>query len=132
LILAKIHLFLDGINYASEIVFDNGKPISPMKLQKEVYVYLRETLKLKSQTSCNIPRQVAGCYKTLSKQKKSKWQKVQFSPFSMTFSYKRDFTINKDTAKIITLNGRKAYSILNYAMQNSILMVHENIRHPRL
>jgi len=106
--------YSDGMNYASEFVFDNGKPIPAMKLQKEVYSYLRETLKLKSQMSCNIPRQVAGCYKTLKKQKKPKWQKVEFSPSSMTFSYKRDFVIDEDTVKITTINGRKAYSILNY------------------
>ena len=61
--------YSDGMNYASEIVFDNGKPISSMKLQKEVYPHLREILKLKSQMSCNIPRQVAGCYKTLKNRK---------------------------------------------------------------
>ncbi|WP_462271926.1 hypothetical protein [Methanohalophilus sp.] len=99
--------YSDGMNYASEFVFDKGKPISSMKLQREVYSYLREILKLKSQMSCNIPRQVAGCYKTLYKQKTSKWQKVEFSPSSMTFSYKRDFTVSEDTVKITTINGRK-------------------------
>ncbi|RSD35563.1 MAG: transposase, IS605 OrfB family, partial [Methanohalophilus sp.] len=106
--------YSDGMNYASEIVFDKGKPIPAMKLQQEVYSYLRETLKLKSQMSCNIPGQVAECYKTLHKQKKAKWQKVRFSPSSMTFSYKRDFVIDENMVKITTINGRKAYSILNY------------------
>jgi transposase len=43
-----------------------------------------------------------------------KGQKVEFSPSSMTFSYKRDFTVSEDTVKITTINGRKSYSILNY------------------
>lgn len=29
--------YSDGMNYASEIVFDKGKPIAAMKLQQEVY-----------------------------------------------------------------------------------------------
>ncbi|TGC10625.1 RNA-guided endonuclease InsQ/TnpB family protein [Methanolobus halotolerans] len=105
--------YSDGMNYTSKVLFDNGKPMGAMKLQKLVYPYLRENLELKSQMSCNIPRQVAGCYKTLKKNK-AKWQRVEFSPTSMTFSYKRDFTIDRDTVKITTINGRKPYSILNY------------------
>lgn len=103
-----------GMNYVSNVLFDNGKPMGAMKLQKIVYSHLRENLELKSQMSCNIPRQVAGCYKTLNKDKKAKWQQVEFAPTSMTFSYKRDFTIDENTVKITTINGRKAYSILNY------------------
>jgi putative transposase len=106
--------YSDGMNYVSNILFDNGKPMGAMKLQKIVYSHLRENLGLKSQMSCNIPRQVAGCYKTLNKDKKTKWQQVEFAPTSMTFSYKRDFTIDENTVKITTNNGRKAYSILKY------------------
>jgi IS605 OrfB family transposase len=112
-----MHKFSDGMNYTSKVLFDNGKPMGANKLQKLVYNYLRESLNLKSQMSCNIPRQVAGTYKTLMEQIKkgeAKWQEITYNPTSMTFSYKRDFTISKDTVKITTINGRKSYSILNY------------------
>ena len=72
-----------GMNYVSEIVFENGKVIPARKLQPIVYGYLRENIGLKSQVSCNIPRQVAGTYKTiveLAKIGMSYWQKVNYSP----------------------------------------------------
>jgi putative transposase len=73
---------------------------------------------LKSQVSCNIPRQVAGSYKTLVDQikyKKTKWQKLFYAPSSMTLSYKRDFTIKEDSVSITTFSsGRKTYKIRNY------------------
>jgi len=78
--------YSDGMNYTSEVLFDKGKPIPAMKLQQEVYPYLREILKLKSQMSCNIPRQVAGCYKTLHKQKRAK---------SRVFAVINDFFLQK-------------------------------------
>ena len=110
--------YSDGMNYVSEIVFQNGKVIPAMKLQKMVYPYLREKIGLKSQVSCNIPRQVAGSYKTLLEQikcKKTKWQKLQYTPSSMTLSYKRDYTITEDSVSITTFSsGRKTYNIQNY------------------
>ena len=56
------------MNYVSEVVFQNGKLIPARKLQPLVYGYLRNNIGLKSQVSCNIPRQVAGTYKTLLEQ----------------------------------------------------------------
>lgn len=110
--------YSEGMNYVSDIVFQNGKVIPAMKLQKMVYPYLRENIGLKSQVSCNIPRQVAGSYKTLLEQvkcKKTKWQKLQYAPSSMTLSYKRDYTITEDFVSITTFSsGRKTYQIQNY------------------
>jgi len=43
-----------------------------------VYAHLRGNICLKSQLSCNIPRQVAGTYKTIVELEKtgmSQWQK---------------------------------------------------------
>ena len=109
--------YSDGMNHVSKILFDIGKSMGAMKLQKLVYSHLRENLGLKSQMSCNIPRQVAGTYKTLKEQIKmgqAKWQQIKFNPTSMTFSYKRDFIIDENAVKLTTINGRKTYSILNY------------------
>ena len=47
-----------GMNYVSEIVYNNGKIIPAKKLQPMVYGYLRENIGLKSQVSCNIPSKV--------------------------------------------------------------------------
>ena len=74
--------YSEGMNYVSEVVFQNGKVIPARKLQGLVYSHLRESIGLKSQVSCNIPRQVAGSYKTLLEQikcKKTKWQKLQYT-----------------------------------------------------
>ncbi len=110
--------YAEGINYASKFVYDNKRPIAAMKLQTMTYAHLREVLKLKSQISCNIPRQVAGAYKTLWEQIKmdmAEWQLLKFRPTSMTLSYKRDFDLNGDTVGITTMNaGRKPYKILEY------------------
>jgi IS605 OrfB family transposase len=107
-----------GMNYVSEVVFANGKVIPARKLQPMVYGYLRENIGLKSQVSCNIPRQVAGTYKTiveLAKIGMSHWQKVTYSSSSMTLSYKRDYDITENTVSITTFShGRKIYKIQNF------------------
>lgn len=107
-----------GMNYTSEIVFKNGKIIPARKLQPMVYSHLRENIGLKSQVSCNIPRQVAGTYKTiveLAKIGMSYWQHVTYSSNSMTLSYKRDYDITENTVSITTFShGRKTYKIQNY------------------
>lgn len=106
------------MNYVSEVVFQNGKLIPARKLQPLVYGYLRNNIGLKSQVSCNIPRQVAGTYKTLLEQiqiKKAEWQKIVYTPSSMILSYKRDYTIKEDSVSITTFSGRKTYKIQNYA-----------------
>jgi len=110
--------YSEGMNYVSEVVFQNGKVIPARKLQGLVYSHLRERIGLKSQVSCNIPRQVAGSYKTLIEQikcKKTKWQQLIYTPSSMTLSYKRDYTIKEDSVSITTFSsGRKTYKIQNY------------------
>ena len=107
-----------GMNYVSNIVFENGRVIPARKLQPMVYSYLREKINLKSQVSCNIPRQVAGTYKTLVELEKigmSYWQRITYSSNSMTLSYKRDYTITENSVSITTFShGRKTYKIQNY------------------
>jgi len=57
--------YANGINYVSSVIFDNGRIIPARKLQLMVYAYLRESIGLKFQMSYNIPKQVAGTYKTI-------------------------------------------------------------------
>jgi predicted transposase len=69
--------FSRGMNYASQIVFDIGKPVGSGQIQKATYKYLRNNLNLKSQMACNVARQVCGAYKTFQSQidkKESEWQ----------------------------------------------------------
>jgi putative transposase len=60
--------FSHGMNYASQFVFDIGKPIRGGQIQKTTYRNLRYNLNLKSQMACNVARQVSGTYKTLQSQ----------------------------------------------------------------
>ncbi len=109
--------FSRGMNYASQIAFDIGKPIGSGQLQKATYKHLRNNLNLKSQMACNVARQVSGAYKTLQSQidkKESEWQLLDFDPTSATFSFERDFGISGDTLSITTLAGRRRYKLLNY------------------
>ncbi|MEX2739373.1 MAG: RNA-guided endonuclease InsQ/TnpB family protein [Candidatus Wukongarchaeota archaeon] len=109
--------YAEGMNFASKVVYENKKPLSANKLQKITYKHLREKIGLKSQMSCNVARQVAGAYKTLQKQLKegkTRWQQIKFKPTNITFSYRRDFSINKKEVSITTLDGRKKYKIANY------------------
>jgi len=55
--------YANGMNYVSSVVFDNGIIILARKLRPMVYAHLRGDIGLKSQVSCNIPRQVAGTIK---------------------------------------------------------------------
>jgi IS605 OrfB family transposase len=109
--------FSQGMNYASQIVFDIGKPVGSGQIQKATYKHLRNNFNLKSQMACNVARQVSGAYKTLQSQidkEESEWQPLSFDPTSATFSFERDFTFSKGTLSITTLAGRKKYKLLNY------------------
>ncbi|MFB0545177.1 MAG: transposase, partial [Asgard group archaeon] len=48
------------------------------------------------------------------KEGKTRWQLIEFKATNITFSYKRDFSINKKELSITTLDGRKKYKIANY------------------
>jgi IS605 OrfB family transposase len=112
-----LSVFSQGMNYASQIVFVNGKPMGSDRIQKSTYRHLRNELNLKSQMCCNIARQVAGAYKTLQEQVdigQTEWQTLDFDPTSATFSFERDFLFSKDTLSITTLEGRRKYKLQNY------------------
>jgi len=82
-----------------------------------VYAHLRGNICLKSQVRCNIPRQVAGTYKTIIELEKTGMSHAKITYFltSMTLSYKRDYTITEDSVSIITFShDRKTYKICNY------------------
>ena len=59
-----LQAFLDGLNYASKIAYDNGEITNKFKLQKIVYNDLRTKFNLKSQMAVNICTVVCGSYAT--------------------------------------------------------------------
>jgi len=112
-----VNNYTDGMNYVSEFVYNHGKHIGSDKIQKVVYRDLREQFRLKSQMTCNICRQVAGTYKTLHHQIKlgiSEWQKIEYKPSNVTFSFQRDYTITPEELSITTLDNRKRYKLIKY------------------
>ncbi len=58
-----LSIFSQGMNYASQIIFANEKPMGSNIIQKASYRYLRNELGLKSQMCCNVARQAAGASK---------------------------------------------------------------------
>ena len=112
-----IDKYTEGMNYVSNVVFENGKPIPVRKLQPMTYNHLRTKIGLKSQMSCNIIRQVAGTYQTLLAQirkEETKWQLIEYNPTNITYSYGRDFSLKKHELSITTLKGRKRYKLAHY------------------
>lgn len=111
-----IEKYTGGMNYVSGIMHGIGKPAGSAKIQKIVYRDLRAR-GLKSQMACNICRQVAGTYATLQEQVKAErteWQKIEYRPSNVTFSYQRDYTITPEEISITTLEGRKRYPVTLY------------------
>jgi putative transposase len=115
--------YRDALNYTSQVAFEAGKTSNGAKLQKAVYNELRVRFGLLSQMACNVPRQVAGTYKTL-------WTKVKQSNDAIakgytkrrykgldkapkyisrtcTLNYLRDYSFKTEQrVSIITLQGR--------------------------
>ncbi|PTD93775.1 transposase [archaeon SCG-AAA382B04] len=110
--------YTEGMNFASNVVYEYGEPLSANKLQKLTYKHLRENIGLLSQMSCNVARQVSGAYKSLQEQiekGKAEWKQIEFEPTNIKFSYRRDYKINQEKLSITTLDGRKEYEIINYS-----------------
>ena len=59
--------FSQGMNYASQFVFDIGKPIGSGQIQKATYRHLRNNLNLKSQMACNVARLGIGSLQNAAK-----------------------------------------------------------------
>src|SRR5215472_15641740 len=62
--------YRDALNYVSQYAFAHGKLSNRERLQKGTYDDIRLLYKLPSQMACNVPRQVAGSYKSFWKKLK--------------------------------------------------------------
>lgn len=115
--------YRDGLNFASQVAFENNKLSSEIKLQKLVYNDLRVRFCLGSQMACNIPRQVAATYKGLWTKVKQNSQHIKeghtqkrykgldnppkFVSRTCTLNYGRDYSFHKNQqVSVITLNKR--------------------------
>ena len=117
--------YRDGLNYASEVAFEQGKLSNGAKLQKLVYKTLREGYGLTAQMACNVPRTVAATYKThwakvrnsqarqtahperKARRRKGLDKAPRFISRTMTYSYGRDMTFKPgQRVSIGTLEGR--------------------------
>lgn len=115
--------YRDGLNYASEVAFENGKTTNQAKLHKLVYPTLRERYGLPSQMGCSVSRTVTATYKTQwtkvkqNKAAKDAGRKVRrhkaldhaprFVSRTMTYVHGRDMTFKTgQRVSIGTLKGR--------------------------
>ncbi|PKL75215.1 MAG: transposase [Candidatus Melainabacteria bacterium HGW-Melainabacteria-1] len=115
--------YRDGLNYASEVAFENGKTTNQTKLHKLVYPTLRERYGLPSQMGCSVSRTVTAAYKTQwtkvkqAKAAKDAGRKVRrhkgldhaprFVSRTLTYVYGRDMTFKPgQRVSIGTLKGR--------------------------
>jgi len=113
-----LEVYAEGLNFASKVVYENGKPISANNLQRICYPILRnkiglkDKIGLKAQMACNVCRQVAGAYKSMKSN--GKWKLAEFDARTMVVSYGRDFSFKGEYLSITTLDGRKKYKLIIY------------------
>lgn len=94
--------FKGGLNYASQIAFDNNELGNKPKLQQIVYNDLRTKFNLKSQMAVNICTTVCGSYNSQHSNNIFGSLAVYKNP-KVNYSYGRDYSFLKDM-KIISLN----------------------------
>lgn len=94
--------FLNGLNYTSQVAFDNEEITNKPKLQKIVYQGLRNKFNLKSQMAVNICTIVCGSYTSQHSNDVYGSLAVYKSP-KVIYSYGRDYSF-LNNKKIISLN----------------------------
>ncbi|TJX14975.1 transposase [Tissierella creatinini] len=94
--------FLEALNYASKVSFDNGEISNKPALQKIVYNDLRAKFNLKSQMAVNVCTAVCGSYATQHSNKVYGVLAKYKAPKAI-YSYGRDYSF-LDDKKVISLN----------------------------
>jgi len=130
--------YRDALNFASKHAFNNGIISNAIDLQKSIYSDIREQYKIPAQMACNIPRQVAGTYKSLKTKLKKheenlhkKYTKKKFKGLNkpakyiaptVTYSYGRDFSFGQESQiSIRTLDGRVRCEYRGYSKHVDLL-----------
>ncbi|HZS79113.1 MAG TPA: transposase [Ktedonobacteraceae bacterium] len=115
--------YRDALNAVSRYAFSCDKTSNVTRLHKGMYTELRARYHLPSQLACSVERQVAATYKGLwtkllknaahrrakitKKRFKGLDQPPHYSSPTVQYTYKRDYTFQKDQqVSIGTLNGR--------------------------
>lgn len=94
LLLKTLNQMKDGLNFVSEVAYENNCLVHSKKLQKLVYNELRETFGLKSQMACNACNIVSGNYATEVANKT--FRKIFYKNAKLVYSYGRDFSFAKN------------------------------------
>src|SRR5215467_15722059 len=131
--------YRDALNYVSQYAFAHGKLSNRERLQKGTYDDIRLLYKLPSQMACNVPRQVAGSYKSLWKKLKQNlehrragYTKKRYkgldkppryiSP-TVTYNYGYDYTFKPgQQVSVLTLQGR--IIVPNQGYEPHVALIH--------
>jgi putative transposase len=102
-----LEAFLDALNYASKVSFDNGEISNKPTLQKIVYNDLRAKFDLKSQMAVNVCTAVCGAYAT-QHSNNNYGTLAEYKTPKAIYSYGRDYSFlnNKETISLNTIDKR--------------------------
>lgn len=115
LLLDSMHSYIKACNFVSHYIF-TSKDLSQVSVQKHTYDTLRSEYKLPSQMACNVVRTVIGSYKT-NKTNGFGWIECKYNKPQVTLSWNRDYSLNKDTFSVGTLDGRIKVPYANKGME---------------
>ena len=93
-----------ALNYISKYIFDNNC-LSQGKINANTYYYLRETYNLKSQMAQSCMKTAIAKYKT-NKSNAQNFTLVQFKNLEYDLVWNRDYSLNRETFSINSLQGR--------------------------
>jgi IS605 OrfB family transposase len=136
--------YRDALNYTAMVAFGDSKSSNGTKLQKLVYTHLRSEFKLGAQMACNVPRQVAATFKSLTTKVKQNNEAIKkgytkkrfkgldkapkYASRTVTLNYQRDYTFKSDQqVSIGTLNGRIVVPYEGWNKHLDLLKVCPNI-----
>lgn len=115
LLLTTMHSYMKACNFVSHYIYTT-KDLSQVSVQKHTYYDLRSVYNLPSQMACNVVRTVIGSYKT-NKTNGVSWIECKYNKPQVTLSWNRDYSLNKNTFSIGTLNGRIKVPYANKGME---------------
>ena len=115
LLLNAMHSYRKACNFVSHYIF-TFKDLSQVSVQKHTYDTLRSEYNLPSQMACNVVRTVISSYKT-NKTNGFDWIECKYNKPQITLSWNRDYSLNKDTFSVGTLEGRIKVPYANKGME---------------
>ena len=96
--------YSNACNYVSEYIYKTHN-LSRYSVQKDTYYQVRDIYGLKSQMSVSCVRTVIATYRTILENQRD-WIKPVFKTPQLNLVWNRDYSLNKDTFSVNTLQGR--------------------------